>query len=396
MRYRFCKTVSLTIVLILLLASMSSCISKNSYREGEDGYTITVEEYMRNNPKIIAKYGDKFKYYDQGSGADADIDYKGISGSSCSTVSINDMETYAVTCSKKKNTSWYTQGGISLMKKYRCDEMECEICWNDPVERNCRIRINNQMYFLKAVLQSGGGFAFKIYDPFYEDETTQVRGRGKFKGDIDIFTVKLEDKYRDEWGLSSNILTFRAIEEEDTGENLAESYIKDNPKLNSKYGKGYGFKKIKVEYGAALYDGKFIDRKVITYEINDKDKYKVFLFKKEGENWKVRGGICISSKYISDDGRIQFKDFEAYKNNGEVEYKGEKKKIEVSLGEDASVNELYWVYFSIKKSKKSDIKEMLYKVREYSLNEFTVTLADSEDKYFDENFKTIHFHEVAE
>ena len=56
MRYRFCKTVSLiTIVLILLLASMSSCISKNSYREGEDGYTITVEEYMRNNPKIIAK-----------------------------------------------------------------------------------------------------------------------------------------------------------------------------------------------------------------------------------------------------------------------------------------------------------------------------------------------------
>ena len=64
MRYKFCKTVSLTIVLILLLASMSSCISKNSYREGEDGYTITVEEYMRNNPKIIAKYGDKFKYYD--------------------------------------------------------------------------------------------------------------------------------------------------------------------------------------------------------------------------------------------------------------------------------------------------------------------------------------------
>ena len=76
MRYRCCKTVSLTIVLILLLASMSSCISKNSYKEGENGYTITVEEYMRNNPKIIAKYGYKFKYYDQGSGADADIDYK--------------------------------------------------------------------------------------------------------------------------------------------------------------------------------------------------------------------------------------------------------------------------------------------------------------------------------
>ena len=47
---------------------------------------------------------------------------------------------------------------------------------------------------------------FKIYDPFYENETTQVRGRGKFKGDIDIFTVKLRDKYRDELGLSSNIL----------------------------------------------------------------------------------------------------------------------------------------------------------------------------------------------
>ena len=43
---------------------------------------------------------------------------------------------------------------------------------------------------------------------------------------------------------------------------MTESYIKDNPKLNSKYEKGYGFKKIKVEYGAALYDGKFIDRKI--------------------------------------------------------------------------------------------------------------------------------------
>ena len=389
MRYRFCKTVSLTIVLILLLASMSSCISKNSYREGEDGYTITVEEYMRKNPKIIAKYGHKFKYYDQGSGAGADIDYKGISGSSCSTVLINDADMYGVTCSKKKNTSWYTQGGISLMKKYKCDEMECEICWNDTyAENNCRIKINNEIQIMDVSLAEGGHFIFSKSDITKMD--------GKFKGDIDIFTVKLRDKYRDELGLSSNILTFRAIEEEDTGENLAESYIKNNPKLNSKYGKGYGFKKIKVEYGAALYDGKFIDRKVITYEINDKDKYKVFLFKKEGENWKVRGGICISSKYVSDDGRIQFKDFEAYKNNGEVEYKGEKKKIEVSLGEDASVNELYWVYFSIKKSKKSDIKEMLYKVREYSLNEFTVTLADSEDKYFDENFKTIHFHEVVE
>ena len=47
MRYKFCKTVSLTIVLILLLASMSSCISKNSYREGEDGYTITVHPGRR-------------------------------------------------------------------------------------------------------------------------------------------------------------------------------------------------------------------------------------------------------------------------------------------------------------------------------------------------------------
>ena len=394
MRYKFCKTVSLTIVLILLLASMSSCISKNSYREGEDGYTITVEEYMRKNPKITAKYGDKFKLYEKSSGEGGELDYAGLSGSSCSTVLINDADMYGVTCSKKKNTSWYTQGGISLMKKYRCEEMECEICWNDSVERNCRIRINNQMYFFKAVLQGGGSFAFKIYDPFYENETTQVRGRGKFKGDIDIFTVKLEDKYRDEWGLSSNILTFRAIEE-DSGENLAESYIKDNPKLNSKYGKGYGFKKIKVEYGAALYDGKFIDRKVITYEINDKDKYEVFLFKKEGENWKVRGGICISSKYVSDDGRIQFKGFESYENNGEMEYKGKKKKIQVSLEEGSNINELYKIYILIDNTNESDGKSMEY-AGEYSLDEFTVTLADSEDKYFDENFKTIHFHEVAE
>ena len=394
MRYRCCKTVSLTIVLILLLASMSSCISKNSYREGEDGYTITVEEYMRNNPKIIAKYGDKFKLYEKSSGEGGELDYAGLSGSSCSTVLVNDIDMYGVTCSKKKNTSWYTQGGISLMKKYRCEEMECEICWNDSVERNCRIRINNQMHFFKAVLQGGGSFAFKIYDPFYENETTQVRGRGKFKGDIDIFTVKLRDKYRDELGLSSNILTFRAIEE-DSGENLAESYIKDNPKLNSKYGKGYGFKKIKVEYGAALYDGKFIDRKVITYEINDKDKYKVFLFKKEGENWKVRGGICISSKYISDDGRIQFKGFESYENNGEMEYKGKKKKIQVSLEEGSNINELYKICILIDNTNESDGKSMEY-AGEYSLDEFTVTLADSEDKYFDENFKTIHFHEVAE
>ena len=387
MRYRFCKTVSLTIVLILLLASMSSCISKNSYREGEDGYTITVEEYVRNNPKIIAKYGSEFKLYEDGSSEGGELDVAGLSGSSCSTVSINDMETYAVTCSKKKNTSWYTQGGISLMKKYKCDEMECEICWNDTyAENNCRIKINNEIQIMDVSLAEGGHFIFSKADITKMD--------GKFKGDIDIFTVKLRDKYRDELGLSSNILTFRAIEE-DSGENLAESYIKDNPKLNSKYGKGYGFKKIKVEYGAALYDRKFIDRKVITYEINDKDKYKVFLFKKEGENWKVRGGICISSKYISDDGRIQFKGFESYENNGEMEYKGKKKKIQVSLEEGSNINELYKICILIDNTNESDGKSMKYDGK-YSLDEFTVTLADSEDKYFDENFKTIHFHEVAE
>lgn len=387
MRYRFCKTVSLTIVLILLLASMSSCISKNSYREGEDGYTITVEEYMRNNPKIIAKYGSEFKLYEDGSSEGGELDVAGLSGSSCSTVLVNDIDMYGVTCSKKKNTSWYTQGGISLMKKYKCDEMECEICWNDTyAENNCRIKINNEIQIMDVSLAEGGHFIFSKADVTKMD--------GKFKGDIDIFTVKLRDKYRDELGLSSNILTFRAIEE-DSGENLAESYIKDNPKLNSKYGKGYGFKKIKVEYGAALYDGKFIDRKVITYEINDKNKYKVFLFKKEGENWKVRGGICISSKYISDDGRIQFKGFESYENNGEMEYKGKKKKIQVSLEEGSNINELYKICILIDNTNESDGKSMKYDGK-YSLNEFTVTLADSEDKYFDENFKTIHFHEVAE
>ena len=211
--------------------------------------------------------------------------------------------------------------------------MECEICWNDTyAENNCRIKINNEIQIMDVSLAEGGHFIFSKADITKMD--------GKFKGDIDIFTVKLKDKYRDELGLSSNILTFRAIEE-DSGENLAESYIKDNPKLNSKYGKGYGFKKIKVEYGAALYGGKFIDRKVITYEINDKDKYKVFLFKKEGENWKVRGGICTSSRYISDDGRIQFKGFESYENNGEMEYKGKKKKIQVSLEKGSNINELY-------------------------------------------------------
>lgn len=387
MRYRCCKTVSLTIVLILLLASMSSCISKNSYREGEDGYTITVEEYMRNNPKIIAKYGNKFKLYEDGSSEGGELDVAGLSGSSCSTVLVNDIDMYGVTCSKKKNTSWYTQGGISLMKKYRCDEMECEICWNDTyAENNCRIKINNETQIMDVSLAEGGHFIFSKADITKMD--------GKFKGDIDIFTVKLRDKYRDELGLSSNILTFRAIEE-DSGENLAESYIKDNPKLNSKYGKRYGFKKIKVEYGAALYDGKFIDRKVITYEINDKDKYKVFLFKKEGENWKVRGGICTSSRYISDDGRIQFKGFESYENNGEMEYKGKKKKIQVSLEEGSNINELYKICILIDNTNESDGKSMKYDGK-YSLDEFTVTLADSEDKYFDENFKTIHFHEVAE
>jgi len=366
---------------------MSSCISKNSYREGEDGYTITVEEYMRNNPKIIAKYGSEFKLYEDGSSEGGELDVAGLSGSSCSTVLVNDIDMYGVTCSKKKNTSWYTQGGISLMKKYKCDEMECEICWNDTyAENNCRIKINNEIQIMDVSLAEGGHFIFSKADVTKMD--------GKFKGDIDIFTVKLRDKYRDELGLSSNILTFRAIEE-DSGENLAESYIKDNPKLNSKYGKGYGFKKIKVEYGAALYDGKFIDRKVITYEINDKNKYKVFLFKKEGENWKVRGGICISSKYISDDGRIQFKGFESYENNGEMEYKGKKKKIQVSLEEGSNINELYKICILIDNTNESDGKSMKYDGK-YSLNEFTVTLADSEDKYFDENFKTIHFHEVAE
>ena len=165
MRYRCCKIVSLTIVLILLLAFMSSCISKNSYREGEDGYTITVEEYMRNNPKIIAKYRSEFKLYENGSSEGGELDVAGLSGSSCSTVLVNDADMYGVTCSKKKNTSWYTQGGISLMKKYKCDEMECEICWNDTyAENNCRIKINNEIQIMDVSLAEGGHFIFSKAD----------------------------------------------------------------------------------------------------------------------------------------------------------------------------------------------------------------------------------------
>jgi len=78
-----------------------------------------------------------------------------------------------------------------------------------------------------------------------------------------------------------------------------------------------------------------------------------------------------------------------------MEYKGKKKKIQVSLEEGSNINELYKICILIDNTNESDGKSMKYDGK-YSLDEFTVTLADSEDKYFDENFKTIHFHEVAE
>ena len=72
-----------------------------------------------------------------------------------------------------------------------------------------------------------------------------------------------------------------------------------------------------------------------------------------------------------------------------------RRKIQVSLEEGSNINELYKIYILIDNTNESDGKSMEYD-GEYSLDEFTVTLADSEDKYFGENFKMIHFHEVVE
>ena len=103
--------------------------------------------------------------------------------------------------------------------------------------------------------------------------------------------------------MSCDTLTFNMLEE-DTGEKTAERYITNNPKLNIKYGDVYEVKRIKCSYAGAVENGKMLERRTWTYKVNGKDEYEIYAFKKEGGSWTIVGGVCLDSKYVSDDGKV--------------------------------------------------------------------------------------------
>ncbi len=121
--------------------------------------------------------------------------------------------------------------------------------------------------------------------------------------DVDQFKVELNEKEKEKIGTKYDVLTFNKVEE-DTGEKIAENYLKNSEKLKKKYAAGYEIRKTRVYYGGHVENGKLFEHRAFKYKVNGRDEYQVYIMKEEGQEWQVAGSICLNAKYVSDDGKI--------------------------------------------------------------------------------------------
>lgn len=115
--------------------------------------------------------------------------------------------------------------------------------------------------------------------------------------------VELNEKEKEKIGTKYDVLTFNKVEE-DTGEKIAENYLKNSEKLKKKYAAGYEIRKTRVYYGGHVENGKLFEHCAFKYKVNGRDEYQVYIMKEEGQEWQVAGSICLNAKYVSDDGKI--------------------------------------------------------------------------------------------
>ena len=155
-------------------------------------------------------------------------------------------------------------------------------------------------------------------------------------------------------------------------------------------------RRTKGDYDGYIKNGKLVEYRAWKYKINERDEYQVYMMKEEGKEWQVVGSICLSARYVSDDGKIWFENLEKYETNGEIITKyGIKEKVEIVLSDIDFYNKRIEITFTGKRQKNGSYR-VFYCDCQFDLDEFTATIDKDYENDFGKYFKTIHFHEVAE
>ena len=397
------KNIVVLLISVSILLSMSSCNYKGrASGVWESSDSVAAEECMRKEPKIIAKYGKTFELKNLYGGGSESIGGGYIEGTAGYSFQINGEDIYIIFLKKEKKTDWYKTGIVQSSAKYSCNEMPLYFIDNIDDKPNGKMMLNGKMQDVIVGMYDGElRIGRKIYKKnlkvIEEDDDIEEIVSLKCIYDVDRFKVKLSGKDKRILGVSCDTLTFNMLEE-DTGEKTAENYLKDSFKLKKKYAAGYELRRTRGDYYGYIENGKLVEYRAWKYKINERDEYQVYMMKEEGKEWQVVGSICLSARYVSDDGKIWFENLEKYETNGEIITKyGIKEKVEISSNESNSdnVNMEMCVTFTGAKWKNKNCGSFCCDCK-FDLDEFTATIDKDYEKYFGEYFKTIHFHEVAE
>ena len=395
------KNIVVLLISVLMLLSMSSC----NYRGRTSGLlessdSVAAKECMRKEPKIIAKYGKTFELKNLYGGGSESIGGGYVEGSAGYSFQINGEDIYIIFLKKEKKTDWYKTGIVQSSAKYSCNEMPLYFIDNIDDKPNGKMMLNGKMQDVIVGMYDGElRIGRKIYKKnlkvIEEDDDIEEIVSLKCIYDVDRFKVKLSGKDKRILGVSCDTLTFNMLEE-DTGEKTAENYLKDSFKLKKKYAAGYELRRTKGDYDGYIKNGKLVEYRAWKYKINERDEYQVYMMKEEGKEWQVVGSICLSARYVSDDGKIWFENLEKYETNGEIITKyGIKEKVEIVLSDIDFYNKRIEITFTGKRQKNGSYR-VFYCDCQFDLDEFTATIDKDYENDFGKYFKTIHFHEVAE
>ena len=395
------KNIVVLLISVLMLLSMSSC----NYRGRASGVwessdSVAAEECMRKEPKIIAKYGKTFELKNLYGGGSESIGGGYVEGTAGYSFQINGEDIYIIFLKKEKKTNWYKTGIVQSSAKYSCNEMPLYFINIADNKSNGKMMLNGKMQDVIVGMYDGElRIGRKIYKKnlkvIEEDDDIEEIVSLKCIYDVDRFKVKLSGKDKRILGVSCDTLTFNMLEE-DTGEKTAENYLKDSFKLKKKYDAGYELRRTRGDYYGYIENGKLVEYRAWKYKINERDEYQVYMMKEEGKEWQVVGSICLSARYVSDDGKIWFENLEKYETNGEIITKyGIKEKVEIVLSDIDFYNKRIEITFTGKRQKNGSYR-VFYCDCQFDLDEFTATIDKDDEKDFGKYFKTIHFHEVTE
>ena len=395
------KNIIVLIISISILLSMSSC----NYRGKASGLwessdSLVAKECIEKEPKIISKYGKVFEVKDLDGGGSESIGGGYIEGSAGYSFQINGEDIYIIFLKKEKKTDWYKTGIVQSSAKYSCNEMPLYFIDNIDDKPNGKMMLNGKMQDVIVGMYDGElRIGRKIYKKnlkvIEEDDDIEEIVSLKCIYDVDRFKVKLSGKDKRILGVSCDTLTFNMLEE-DTGEKTAENYLKDSFKLKKKYAAGYELRRTKGDYDGYIKNGKLVEYRAWKYKINERDEYQVYMMKEEGKEWQVVGSICLSARYVSDDGKIWFENLEKYETNGEIITKyGIKEKVEIVLSDIDFYNKRIEITFTGKRQKNGSYR-VFYCNCQFDFDEFTATIDKDYENDFGEYFKTVHFHEVVE